>query len=119
MHEYSIIQALVDSVETHTAGHEGAAVTLLRVSIGELAGVDATMLASAYDVFRAGTICENAVLEIVPIPARWSCSKCGLEIPCGEALRCVSCGGEAKLSSGDEILLDQIEIVIPSCERSN
>jgi hydrogenase nickel incorporation protein HypA/HybF len=111
MHEYSVIQALVDSVEAHTAGHDGA-VKLLRVSIGELAGVDATLLASAYDVFRAGTICENALLEIVPVPARWSCSICGLEIPRGQALRCVSCGGEAKLSRGDEILLDQIELEV-------
>jgi hydrogenase nickel insertion protein HypA len=112
MHEYSVIQALVDSVETHAAAHAGAAVKSLRVSIGELAGVDATLLASAYEVFRGGTICADALLEIVPVQARWSCSKCGVDIARGERLRCESCGGEAKLACGDEILLDRIELEV-------
>ena len=112
MHEYSIIQSLVDSVESHAAQHEGAAVKRLRVSIGELSGVDATLLASAYEIFREGTICAGALLEIVPVAARWSCSKCGREILRGEVLRCASCDAEVKLTSGDEILLDQIELEV-------
>ena len=112
MHEYSIIQSLVDSVEIHAARHPNAAVKRLRVSIGELSGVDATLLATAYEVFRFGTICDDAVLDIVPVAARWSCVRCGGEIPKGEVLRCGPCDAEAKLTAGDEILLDQIELEV-------
>ena len=112
MHEYSIIQSLVDSVERHAAQRPSASVKRLRVSIGEVSGVDATLLASAYEVFRIGTICDDAVLDIVPVAARWSCTKCGREIPKGEILRCGSCHAEAKLTGGDEILLDQIELEV-------
>jgi len=112
MHEYSVIQSLVDSVEAHAAQHPGAIVKRLRITIGELAGVDTTLLGAAYDVFRGGTICEQATLEIVPVTARWSCKACGREIPKGEVLRCRACDAEAKLTSGDEILLDQIELEV-------
>ena len=116
MHEYSVIQSLVDSVEAQVAQHPGAIVKRLRVSIGELSGVDTTLLASAYEVFRGGTVCEEALLEIVPVKARWTCKTCGREIPRGEVLRCSSCDAEAKLTSGDEIVLEQVELVIPSRE---
>jgi len=112
MHEYSVIQSLVDSVEAQVAQHPGAAVKRLRVSIGELSGVDTTLLASAYEVFRGGTICEGALLEIVPVRARWTCKNCGREIPKGEVLRCQPCDAEAKLAGGDEIILDQVELEV-------
>lgn len=112
MHEYSVIQSLVDSVEVQIAQHPGAVVKRLRVSIGELSGVNATLLASAYEVFRGGTVCEEALLEIVPVKACWACKQCGREIPKGEVLRCSSCDVEAKLASGDEILLDQVELEV-------
>jgi hydrogenase nickel incorporation protein HypA/HybF len=105
MHEYSIIQALVDSVETHA---NGATVVRLRVSIGELAGVDPGLLASAYEIFRGETICSDASLEIVNVPAKWTCMTCGRVIARGKALQC---DGEVKLTSGDEIVLEQIELI--------
>ena len=110
MHEYSVIQSLVDSVEAQVAQHPGATVKRLRVSIGELSGVDTTLLASAYEVFRGGTICEQALLEIVPVRARWTCKSCDREIAKGEVLRCLLCDAEAKLAGGDEIILEQVEI---------
>jgi len=112
MHEYSVIQSLIDSVETQAKLHPGAMVKLLRVSIGELSGVDTTLLASAYEVFRGETVCADAVLEIKPVSARWSCTKCDRAIPRGDVLRCAMCDAEVKLTSGDEIVLDQIELEV-------
>ncbi len=111
MHEYSIIQSLVDSVVA--AAPRDASVHRIEVRIGELSGVDCELLATAYDVFRAGTICERASMRIDRVPARWLCPKCGGEIPRGIALRCRACDAPARLASGDEIILQRIELEVP------
>lgn len=111
MHEYSIVQSLVDSVAAAVAGRD-AAVHRVEVGIGELAGVDCGLLATAYDVFREGTLCQNAALRIDRIPARWECSSCGQTIARGAFLRCPSCNQPAHLASGDEIVLQRIELEV-------
>jgi len=110
MHEYSIIQSLVDSVEAAVA--QRGAVHKIEVRIGELAGVDCELLATAYDVFRAGTICENATMASERVPAIWHCPKCQTSIERGAMLRCRACDEPAKLLSGDEIVLQRIELEV-------
>ena len=105
MHEYSIVQSLVDSVAAAVGARPDAAVYGVHIAIGELAGVDCTLLATAYEVFRAGTLCERAALTIDRIPARWECPRCGAAIERGGFLRCALCQEPARLTNGDEIVL--------------
>jgi hydrogenase nickel incorporation protein HypA/HybF len=112
MHEYSIVQSLVDAVDAAVGTRPDAAVLGVHVAIGELAGVDCTLLATAYEVFRAGTLCERAVLTIDRIPARWECPSCGAVIERGGFLRCALCGEPARLRNGDEIVLERIELEV-------
>jgi hydrogenase nickel incorporation protein HypA/HybF len=111
MHEYSIVQSLVDSVAA-AVGKRDAAVHRVDVAIGELAGVDCGLLATAFEVFRAGTLCERAELAIDRVPARWECSHCGKEVPRGGFLRCAACDTPARLAAGDEIVLQRIELEV-------
>lgn len=110
MHEYSIVQSLVDSVAA--AVPEGAAVRRIDVTIGELAGVDCSLLTTAYEVFRDGTLCAHAALAIERVPARWECSRCGGAVARGGFLRCALCGAPARLAAGDEIVLQRIELEV-------
>lgn len=112
MHEYSIIQSLVDSVAAAVGPRRNAAVHSVHVAIGELAGVDCDLLATAYDVFRAGTLCEHAALTIDRIPARWECSRCATALESGTVLRCPLCREPARLAAGDEIVLQRIELEV-------
>ena len=112
MHEYSIIQSLVDSVESQLAAHPDAIVRKVRVRIGELSGVDTGLLATAYDIFRAETICENADLVIDSVEAVWGCPKCERTVRKGELLQCPACDTPAKLVSGDDIILERIELEV-------
>src|SRR5512141_243560 len=98
MHEYSIVQSLVDSVESIAGEHVGGTVHHVYVDIGELAGVDCDLLKIAYDTFRSGTICANAPLTIERIEARWHCPRCQTGIARGAVLRCTTCGQPAKLA---------------------
>ena len=111
MHEYSIVQSLVESVAA-AVGSRIASVQRVDVRIGELAGVDCTLLATAFEVFRDGTLCERAMLTIDRIPARWECSLCRGDVPLGGFLRCQLCNAPARLAAGDEIVLQRIELEV-------
>jgi hydrogenase nickel incorporation protein HypA/HybF len=112
MHEYSIIQSLVDSVESVASQHQGGTVHHVFVDIGELAGVDCDLLQTAYETFRFGTICQDAPLTIERIAARWECPRCQVAIQRGAILRCPVCSRPAKLAVGDEILLRRVELEV-------
>ncbi len=112
MHEYSIVQALLERVEAEAAERGAASVHRLHVRIGEASGVEIELLRTAYCVFRERTLCEGADLSIVPVPARWECPRCLAPILRGAILRCPSCSAPARLAAGDEIVLDRIEMEV-------
>ena len=113
MHEYSIVEALLHRVESEARLRKALSVGRIRVALGELSGVDPGLLSTAYEVFRARTLCEQAEMEIRTVPALWVCSACGLPIAPGQILRCPVCEAAARLASGDEIVLEQIEMEVP------
>ena len=114
MHEYSLVQSLVGRVEALAQERKATAIHRVVVSVGELAGLDPELFQTAYDTFRAGTLCERAPMELVRIPASWSCPGCGQGIAKGEVLTCASCGLPARLSAGaDEIRLETVEMEVP------
>lgn len=112
MHEYSIVQALLDRVDEEVRGRGATRVHSVRVRIGELAGVEIELLRTAYDTIRHGTACAGAPLEIAVADARWMCPSCGRVFGRGAALQCAACGAPARLASGDEIMLDRIEMEV-------
>jgi len=112
MHEYSLVRALVDKVEQEARAHRATAVTRLKLRIGALAGVEPELLASAFTLCRAGLL-EGAALELERSETAWACPGCGDAIPAGAPLQCPACALPARLVSGDELLLEQIEMEVP------
>ena len=113
MHEYAIVQALFERVNAEARARGATGVHRLSVRIGELSGVEAELLSTAYDTFRERTICAGAELDLQVVPARWACPDCGSAIARGAVLACPSCAMPARLVQGDEILLDRIEMEVP------
>jgi hydrogenase nickel incorporation protein HypA/HybF len=113
MHEYSIVASLVARVEQELAGRPGAIATRLRVTCGELSGVDPALLRTAFDTFRVRGACARAELVIEPVPARWRCARCREAIVPGAPLRCTRCGCPAELAAGDDLVLERIELEVP------
>ena len=114
MHEYSLVQALVTRVEEEARRRGALAVHRLSVRVGELAGVDAELFRTAYETFRAGTVCEHAPLDVKQVAATWSCPRCHRPIPRGAVLRCGACDAPAQLDEGsDALMLDGIEMEVP------
>jgi hydrogenase nickel incorporation protein HypA/HybF len=69
MHEYSIVQAMFDQIARVAETHHAQSVRRIRVRIGEFAGVDPTLFQTAYEVYRIGTPCADAALQIERVPA--------------------------------------------------
>ncbi len=112
MHEYSLVSAMVDRVEKEARSRSAVAVHRLAVRIGALSGVEPALFASAFTLCRQGLLAD-AVLEVRRSEAAWACPTCAAAVPNGGALRCPSCDTPARLLSGDEILLEQIEMEVP------
>ena len=110
MHEYSIVQALLERIEHEARAHHASRVHRVQVSIGELAGVEVELLQTAFDTIRRRTICDTSQLDVNRIAARWECRRCHAPIAPGAPLTCTACGSPAHLAAGDEIILDRIEM---------
>ncbi len=112
MHEYSLVRAMVDRVEQEARARNATSISRLAVRIGSLSGVEPELFASAFTLCREGLLAE-AELDIRRSEAVWACPRCSAAIPAGAVLRCEACGVPAKLITGDEILLEQIEMEVP------
>ena len=113
MHEYSLVQAMFDQIGNVAHAQGAISVRRVRVRIGRMAGVDPTLLRTAYDLFRVRTFCADAPLDIVEVPARWSCPACQAEIALGGPPVCPVCETPGRLAAGDEIVLDRLELEVP------
>jgi hydrogenase nickel incorporation protein HypA/HybF len=113
MHEYSIVQALYDSVVAQASARGAVAVHGVQVRLGELSGVDPGLLDTAWRTFRVRTICENAPMDIEVVAACWECPACGTGVVRGAPLRCPACGSAVGLKQGDEIVLNRIVMEVP------
>lgn len=113
MHEYSIVSALISEVEARAREAGASRVALVTVRLGELSGVDARLLATAFETFSARGVCDGAELEIEQVPATWACPRCGAERAPQGPLRCAPCERPLELTRGDEIILSHLELEVP------
>jgi hydrogenase nickel incorporation protein HypA/HybF len=115
MHELSVCLALLDQVQSIAQEHGAARVERIVLRIGPLSGVEAPLLENAYPLAAAGTIAEDAVLDIETAPVVVRCRDCGAETQAApNRLVCGECGGfRTDLVSGDEMLLAHLELSVP------
>lgn len=112
MHEYSIVASLVERVEAEVARAGAVAVRRLTVQIGVAAGVDPELLSSAWEIFRDGTVCAGAELEIESVQIAWACARCGATPDKVFTLRCSACSSPLRMVRGDDLTLRQIEMEV-------
>ncbi|MFT7859685.1 MAG: hydrogenase maturation nickel metallochaperone HypA [Sulfurimonas sp.] len=76
MHEYSVVQALLDQVEDLATENEASKVTKIVTKIGVMSGIEIDLLESAFDTFKEQTICEEAELVVQKQPVVVRCNSC-------------------------------------------
>jgi hydrogenase nickel incorporation protein HypA/HybF len=112
MHEYSIVQSLLDSCEENAKANDASKVTKVVVKIGVMSGVEPDLLQVAFDTFKEGTMCEVAefTMNIQPIVIR--CNNCNKESTLEKnQYSCPHCESiEIDILDGEDMFLMQLEL---------
>ena len=115
MHEFSIVDSLLNLAEEHAVKNNAKKVTKLEIKIGVLSGVEPNLLQTAFDTFKEGTICEEAefIMKIQPVVIK--CQNCGFEGELGkDEYLCPKCkSGEIKITDGEDMYLMSLELESP------
>ncbi len=113
MHEMSIVQALLEQVqsEVERARHAGRVVRLHLV-IGRLSGVHVDSIRFAFELLSPDSIACGAELQIDQPRAALSCQQCQSDQDIDELiLICPRCGSnQVTIHGGQQLLLQSIEL---------
>jgi len=112
MHEYSIVQSLLNSCQEHVDQHQATKVTKVVVKIGVMSGVEPHLLQEAFDTFKEKTVCEASELQLQIQKVVVYCQKCGQqsELQKHEYLCPLCQSTELEIIDGEEMLLMQLEL---------
>ena len=112
MHEMSICQSLLSQVATIARSHDSHRVLRIEIEVGPLSGIDASQLASTFEVMRRGSCAAGATLTVVATTVTVICTDCGSYNGASpNRLACPACGHlRTDLASGDELRLMRVEM---------
>ncbi len=119
MHELSVCLALMEQVRKIAREHKARAVERIVLRIGPLSGIEAPLLRNAFPIAASGTLADGAELQINHSDIVVRCTQCETESAVSpNKLICAACGDfRTRLVRGDEMILEQVELDIPSSGR--
>ena len=112
MHEYSIVQSLLDSCDDNARINNATKVVKVVVKIGVMSGVEPTLLKTAFDTFKEKTICEDAEFIINMQNVVIKCNVCLKESTLKKLEYCCSnCQStDINIVDGEDMYLMQLEL---------
>ena len=109
MHELALTQEIVAVVEGRAAG---ARVTRVVLEIGRLAAVMPEAIRFCFDLCAFGTSLEGASLDVVEVPGRARCRRCGEGVVLERPFGTCRCGcTDLEWLSGDELKIKEVEVM--------
>jgi hydrogenase nickel incorporation protein HypA/HybF len=112
MHELAICQGLINQLDRIAADNHATQVETIYLHIGPLSGVVPELLQSAFTLACANTVAAHAQLIIEATPIKVHCNYCDSDTEATvNRLVCANCGNwQTQLLSGDELLLQRVEL---------
>ena len=112
MHELSVAAGILDLVQRSVPASQADRVRVVRVRVGEMAGVVADSLDFCFTAIVAGTPFASASLAIERVPARGACRDCDCAFAVSDwRFLCPNWGGAAvAMTSGDELRVVEVEL---------
>ncbi|WP_457749317.1 hydrogenase maturation nickel metallochaperone HypA [Sulfurimonas sp.] len=112
MHEYSVVQALLEQIEKIAEENNATKVSKITTKIGIMSGIEAHLLELAFNTFKEKTICDGAefIMNIQPIKVH--CNECEKESELEKIHYCCPvCGSiDIKVIDGEEMYLMNLEM---------
>ncbi len=117
MHEYSIVQGVLDAVVPSARQAGADRVLTVRLRVGDMTEVVRESLDFMWDLCceERGALVDGARLEVETVMPRSACLACGEEFEHDRFhLRCPACGSASTvLLSGRELEIASIDVNIP------
>ncbi|HEX5711281.1 MAG TPA: hydrogenase maturation nickel metallochaperone HypA [Sulfuricurvum sp.] len=112
MHEYSIVQALLNQCEEIAQQNNADSITKVVVKIGKMSGVEPHLLEIAFNTFKEKTLCDNANFVMNVQPLTIECNQCGTITQLDEIYyKCPHCESlEVKVIDGEDMFLMSLEM---------
>lgn len=112
MHEFSIVNALLDMCEQNAKDHDMAKVLKVEIKIGKLSGVEPHLLETAFNTFKEGTMCDGAIFEMHLQDVILHCNECNKEsIILNNVFECPLCKStECRVVDGEDMYLMRLEM---------
>ena len=112
MHEYSVVQALLNQCEEVAAQNDATKVTKVITKIGVMSGIETHLLQTAFDTFKEGTICAEAEFIQNVQKLKLECKECGNVFEVDEVRYfCVECESlRVKVLDGEDMYLMSLEM---------
>ncbi len=112
MHELSVVQSLLETIESYAAEQKATVVTKVIVRNGPLSGVIPHLLRTTFDTFKEKTIAQDAELVIGENPLRIQCHNCEQETQTLVLkFACPLCGSRnVDAQGGDDLILERLEM---------
>ena len=116
MHELPITKSIFKCVNAKAIEAGAEKVTRVVLEVGELREFIEVFVQKYWDYVSAGTVCEGAKIELISLPAKARCEKCGCEykIDTEDLVNsvCPECGCETgELIAGRELRIRGMEII--------
>lgn len=109
MHELSLTCNIVAIVSEHANGARVIEVTL---EVGKLSAVAPDAIRFCFDIVTRGTVLEGARLEVIEIPGRGRCRRCGSELELSQLIERCACGStDVEQLAGEELIVKQMVTV--------
>lgn len=115
MHEFSIMQSVMSSVEEVAKAHNARRIEAINLRIGEMREVVEDSLSFAFEVLKEGTLAESAELHVETVRPFSECFECHKQFEHERTdLRCPFCGSSlTKQLKGHELDIASVELDIP------
>ena len=110
MHEFSIVQSIIEIAESTAREHRAEHISSVEVEIGQAAGVVQEALEFAWESAITDTLLEQAALVVKSVPLEVACRHCGMQYNPSEIFEtCPNCGrGDPEILKGLELRVTAI-----------
>ncbi len=112
MHEYSIVNSLIESCQEYAKNNNAAKVTKVVVKIGVMSGVEPHLLKTAFETFKENTICDGCEFVMDIQKVKVLCMECNneSELQKNEYLCQVCKSMDIKVIDGEDMFLMRLEL---------
>ncbi len=112
MHEYSIVQALLNQCEEIASKNCAKKVNKVITKIGIFSGVEIHLLQIAFDTFKENTICHDAEFVINIQKLKLHCNSCKNEFEIDKhQYQCKKCKSlDVKIIDGEDMYLMSLQM---------